>query len=71
MKKVAIIGGGASGIFGAIRLKQLFNNNIDFLFFANSKIGRKLRNIFQILQVFAVFIHCCILFSLILMLYLK
>lgn len=43
MKKVAIIGGGASGIFGAIRLKQLFNNNIDITIYEkNNKIGRKI-----------------------------
>lgn len=43
MKKVAIIGGGASGIFSAIHLKQLFNNNIDITIYEkNTRIGKKI-----------------------------
>ena len=43
MKHVAIIGGGASGIFSALYLKKLFNNQIDITIFEkNSRIGRKI-----------------------------
>ncbi len=43
MKHVAIIGGGASGIFSALHLKKLFNNQIDITIFEkNSRIGRKI-----------------------------
>ena len=43
MKYVAIIGGGASGIFSALHLKKLFNNQIDITIFEkNSRIGRKI-----------------------------
>lgn len=43
MKHIAIIGGGASGIFSALHLKKLFNNQIDITIFEkNSRIGRKI-----------------------------
>ena len=43
MKHVAIIGGGASGIFSALHLKKLFNNQIEVTIFEkNSRIGRKI-----------------------------
>ena len=43
MKHVAIIGGGASGIFSALHLKKLFNNQIDVTIFEkNNRIGRKI-----------------------------
>ncbi len=43
MKHVAIIGGGASGIFSALHLKKLFNNQINVTIFEkNNRIGRKI-----------------------------
>ena len=43
MKHVVIIGGGASGIFSALHLKKLFNNQINVTIFEkNSRIGRKI-----------------------------
>ena len=43
MKHVAIIGGGASGIFSALHLKKLFNKQINVTIFEkNNRIGRKI-----------------------------
>lgn len=43
MKKVAIIGAGASGILASINLKKQFNNNIDvYLIEKNNRIGKKI-----------------------------